>query len=134
MEVRKQMFSHAACITNKMYDCEHFIELLQALCSLFVIYKIGQENKRSLSVQHFLTVTLGYLCQKDFQQYCGREEGKSDATFPGVLENKREILLEVFKGGIPKDLQGAYSIALPGNKRSCIVLDAQQKDRSLPIS
>lgn len=98
MEVRKQMFSNAACITNKMYACEHFIELLQALCSLFVIYKTGQENKRSLSVQHFLTVTLGYLCEKDFQKYWGREEGKSDATFPGVLENKREILLEVFKG------------------------------------
>jgi len=51
----------------------------------------------------------------------GREEGKSDAAFPDeVLRNKREVLLKVLKRGSPKGLHGAYSMAPPGNRRSCI--------------
>ena len=51
----------------------------------------------------------------------GREEGKSDTAFPDeVLRNKREILLKVLKRGSPKGLHGAYSMAPPGNRRSCI--------------
>lgn len=41
---------------------------------------------------------------------------KCDVAFPdGVLRNKGEIL-GVFKGGISKDLQGAFSIAPPGEQ------------------
>lgn len=70
-----------------------------------------------------MAIIFCYWCEKGFQKtvLLGREEGKSDTAFPDeVLRSKREILLKVLKRGSPKGLHGAYSMAPPGNRRSCI--------------